>query len=65
MLLLLQHFGKYVLRQPHPLRLCRATFPRGEGFPDTKCLHHFHKMDLHFLCRWCIIALLALKGLEC
>ncbi len=37
MLLLLQHFGEYVLRQPHPPlpRFARwGTFPKGEGMDD-------------------------------
>ena len=33
--------------------------------PDTNCLHDFHKMDLHFLCKCGIISVLALEDAEC
>ena len=33
--------------------------------PATNCLHDFHKMDLHFLCRCGIISVLALEDAEC
>ena len=30
--LLLPHFGEFLLQKPHPTSLRSATFPKGEGF---------------------------------